>query len=87
VRERRESYSKCVVGCIPSFLLDNKKEGPRNFSSGCSLHWVNHIYLSLLYYVSSMFYFYICFILLLHDHVFLTPRTCTERLYDKIHMM
>jgi hypothetical protein len=54
-------------------LLDNKKEGPRNFSGGRSPHWVNHVYLvSLLYCVSSVFYFHICFILLLHDPVFLT---------------
>jgi hypothetical protein len=30
------------------------------------------IYVSLLYCVSSMFYFHICFILLLNDPVFLT---------------
>jgi hypothetical protein len=27
--------------------LDNKKEGPGNFSGGCSPHWVNHVYLCL----------------------------------------
>jgi hypothetical protein len=32
VRERRGSYNGCVVGCIASFFLDNKKEGPGNFS-------------------------------------------------------
>jgi hypothetical protein len=31
---------------------------------------VNHIYVSLLYCVSSVFYFRICFILFLHDPIF-----------------
>jgi hypothetical protein len=28
VRERRGSYNKCVVGCIPSFCWIIIKEGP-----------------------------------------------------------
>jgi hypothetical protein len=31
----------------PFILLDNKKEGPGNFSGGCSPQWVNHVYLCL----------------------------------------
>jgi hypothetical protein len=38
MRERRASYSGCVVGCISSFLLDNKIQGPENLSGGCSPH-------------------------------------------------
>jgi hypothetical protein len=47
VRERRGSYNGCVVGCIPSFCWIIIKEGPGNFSGGCSPHWVNHVYLCL----------------------------------------
>jgi hypothetical protein len=63
VRERRESYNGCVVGCIPSFA-DNKKEGPGNFSDGRSPHWVNHVYMCLycivylLCFISAFFLFY-----------------------------
>jgi hypothetical protein len=38
VRERRGSYTTCVVGCIPFIFIDNKKEGPDNLSSGHSTH-------------------------------------------------
>jgi hypothetical protein len=73
VRERRGSYNGCVVGCIPSFCWIIIKEGPGNFSGGRSPHWVNHIYLCLYCIVYLLvFYFHICFILLLHDPVFLT---------------
>ena len=44
----------------PFILLDNKKERPRNFYGG-------RISMSLLYCVSSMFYFHIYLILLLRD--------------------
>jgi hypothetical protein len=55
----------CVVGCIPSFL-DNNKGRTHNFSGGCSPYWVNHVYLCL-YCIYSVFYFYICFILFLYN--------------------
>ena len=48
------------------------KEGNKNFSGGRSPHWVNHISVSILYCVSSVFCFCICFILLLHSPIFLT---------------
>jgi hypothetical protein len=49
------------------------KEGPGNFSGGHSPHWVNHAYLCLYCIVYLLvFYFHICFILLLHDPIFLT---------------
>jgi hypothetical protein len=41
----------------PFILLDNKKEGPGNFSGGCSPHWVNHVYLCLYY----LYIFYVLF--------------------------
>jgi hypothetical protein len=47
VRERRGSYNECVVSCIPSFCWIIIKKGPNNFSTGCSTHWVNHVYLCL----------------------------------------
>jgi hypothetical protein len=56
----------------PFIFLDNNKEGHGNFSGGRSPHWVNHVYMSLLYCVSYLFYFCICFILFLHDTIFIT---------------
>ena len=60
-----------AVGCIPSFCWIIIKKGPGNFSGGHSPHQVNHVNLCLLYFVSSMFCFFICFILLLRGPVFL----------------
>jgi hypothetical protein len=54
-------------------LLDNKKVGLGNFSSGRSPHWVNHIYLCLYCIVYLLcFISTFVFILLLRDPVFLT---------------
>jgi hypothetical protein len=36
-----------AVGFIPSFCWIIIKEGPGNFSGGCSPHWVNHVNLCL----------------------------------------
>jgi hypothetical protein len=43
------------------------KEGTGNFSSECIPHWVNHVYLCLYFIV-----YLLCFILLLHDPIFIT---------------
>jgi len=50
------------------------KEGPDNFSSGRSPHWVNHIYMFLycIVYLMCFISTYFYFILLIHDLVFLT---------------
>jgi hypothetical protein len=53
----------------PFIFLDNKKEGPGNFSSGCSPHWVNHVFMCLycvvylLCFISAFFLFYFFVIL------------------------
>jgi hypothetical protein len=72
VRERRGSYNGCVVGCIPSFCWIIKMKD-------LEISWWTYptlgepcISVSLLYCVSSVFYFCICFILLLCDPIFLT---------------
>jgi hypothetical protein len=73
VRERRGSYIGFCCRLYPFILLDNKKEGTWQF-----LWWTyptlveprKSVY--LLYCVSSVFYFRICFILLLRGPVFLT---------------
>jgi hypothetical protein len=72
VRERRGSYNGFFCRLYPFICWIIIKEGPNNFSGGCSPHWVNHVNLSLLYCVSFVFCFRICFILLLRDPVFLT---------------
>jgi hypothetical protein len=56
-REKRGSYNRHVVGCITSLCWIIIKEGPINFSGGCSPHWVNHVYLCLYFIVYLM-----CFI-------------------------
>jgi hypothetical protein len=64
MRERRGSYSGFVVGCIPFICWIIIKEGPGNFSGGCSPHWVNHVNLCLycivylLCFVSAFVLFY-----------------------------
>jgi hypothetical protein len=40
----------------PFILIDNKKEGPVNFSSLHSPHWVNHVYLCLYFVVYLPFF-------------------------------
>jgi hypothetical protein len=39
--------------------------------------------MSLLYFVSSVFYFHICFILLLRDPIFLTKQSLVAEIKDK----
>jgi hypothetical protein len=68
VRERRGSY----IGCCrlyPFICWIIIKEGPDNFSSGRSPHWVNHVYLCLycilylLCFISAFVLFYFSAIL------------------------
>jgi hypothetical protein len=69
VRERRGSYKWVCCRLYPFILLDNKKEGPGNFSGGRSPHWVNHVYLCLycivylLCFISTFVLFYCSVIL------------------------
>jgi hypothetical protein len=48
--------------------MDNKKEGPGNFSGGRSPHWVNHVYMHLYFIV-----YLLCFISTLLFY-FIAPR-------------
>jgi hypothetical protein len=70
MRERRGSYSGCVVGCIPSFCWIIKRKDLEISLVDVAHTGEPHISVSLLYCVSSMFYFHICFILLLCDPFF-----------------
>jgi hypothetical protein len=69
VRERRGSYKWVCCRLYPFILLDNKKEGPANFSGGRSPHWVNHVYMCLycivylLCFISTFVLFYFSVIL------------------------
>ena len=54
-RENRGYYSGSSVGCVSSFLLDNRKEG-LVVRGGRSPNWVNHVYLCL-----SGFMCFVCF--------------------------
>ena len=42
VRENIGYYNRSVVGCVSSFLLDNRKEGLA-VRGGRSPNWVNHV--------------------------------------------
>ena len=57
MRERRGSYSGFLLWLYPFICWIIIKEGPGNFSSGCSPHWVNHVYLCLYCIV-----YFLCFI-------------------------
>ena len=46
MRENRGYYSRSAVGCVSSFLLDNRKEG-LVVQGGRSSNWVNHVDLCL----------------------------------------
>ena len=73
MRERRGSYRGFCCRLYPFILLDNKKEGPGNFSSGRSPHWVNHVYLCLYCIVYLLcFISAFVFIVLLRDPIFIT---------------
>jgi hypothetical protein len=71
-KKRKLEWVCCRL--YPFILLDNKKEGPANFSGGRSPHWVNHVYLCLycivylLCFISTFVLFYFS-----SDPVFLTP--------------
>ena len=85
MKERRGSYSGRVVGCILSFCWIIKRKDLE-----ISLVDVAHIgepciFVSLLYCVSSVFYFRICFILLLCGHVFLTLFTISRNVKNRRH--
>ena len=70
-KKRKLQWVCCRL--YPFILLDNKKEGPDNFSGGRSPHWVNHIYLCLYCIVYLLcFISAVIFILFLCDLVFLT---------------
>jgi hypothetical protein len=72
VRERRGSYIGCVVGCIPSFYWIIKRKD-LEISMVDVIHTGLTTYICVsMYCVSSMFYFFICLILLLCDPIFLT---------------
>ena len=72
VRERRGSYNGFCCRLYPFICWIIIKEGPGNFSSGRSPHWVNHINLCLscivcllcfisafvLFYCSAVLFFY-----------------------------
>jgi hypothetical protein len=47
VRERRGSYNGFCCRLYPFICWIIIKEGPGNFSGGCSPHWVNHVNLVL----------------------------------------
>jgi hypothetical protein len=79
VRERRGSYNGCVVGCIPSFCWIIKRKDLEFLWWTYPTLGEPHISVSLLYCVSFVFYFRICFILLLCDLVFLTHVLVLER--------
>jgi hypothetical protein len=66
-KKRKLQWVFCRLYPFISWIII--KEGPGNLFGGCSPHWVNHVYLSLL---SFVFYFHICFALLLCDPIFLT---------------
>ena len=73
MKERRGSYNGFFYRLHPFICWIIIKEGPGNFSGGCSPHWVNHVNLCLSCIVCLLcFCFCICFILLLHGPVFLT---------------
>jgi hypothetical protein len=66
-KKRKLQWVCCRL--YPFILLDNKKEGPGNFSGGRIPHWVNHIYLCLycivylLCFISTFVLFYFSTIL------------------------
>jgi hypothetical protein len=66
-KKRKLQWVCCRL--YPFILLDNKKEGPGNFSGGRSPHWVNHVYLCLycivylLCFISTFVLFYFSVIL------------------------
>jgi hypothetical protein len=72
MRERRGSYSGCVVGCIPSFCWIIKMKDLTISLVDVDTLGEPRISVSLLYCVSFVFYFHIYFILSLNDPVFLT---------------
>jgi hypothetical protein len=73
VRKRRGSYNRFCCRLYPFICWIIIKEGPGNFSGGCSPHWVNHVNLCLSCIVCLLcFVSAFVFILLLSDPVFLT---------------
>jgi hypothetical protein len=74
VRERRGSYIGFCCRLYPFIRWIIIKEGPGNFSGGCSPQWVNHVNLCLscivclLCFVSTFVYF-------------IAPRSCFSNKY------
>jgi hypothetical protein len=64
-RKKRKLQRVCCR-LYPFILLDNKNEGPGNFSGGRSPQWVNHIYLCL---------YCIVYIFFPHFFYFIAPRS------------
>jgi hypothetical protein len=69
-RKKRKLQLVCCR-LYPVILLDNKKEGPDNFSGGRSPHWVNHVSLCLYCIV-----YILCFISAFILFYFIAPRSC-----------
>jgi hypothetical protein len=59
---KKRKLQQVYCRLYPFILLDNKKEGPDNFSGGRSPHWVNHVYLCL-YCIVYIFCFISAFVL------------------------
>jgi hypothetical protein len=61
--KKKRKIQRVCCRLYPFILLDNKKEGPDNFSGGHSPHWVNHIHMCLycimylLCFISTFVYF------------------------------
>ena len=60
-RKKRNLQRVCCM-LYPFICWIIKKEGPDNFSSGCSPHWVNHIYLCI-YCIVYLLYLIYAFVL------------------------
>jgi hypothetical protein len=56
-RKKRKLHRVCFR-LYPFILLDNKKEGPGNFTGGRSPHWVNQVYMCLYCIVYFMCFIY-----------------------------
>ena len=67
MRENKGYYNGSNVGCVSSFLLDNRKEGLA-VRGGRSPNWVNHIFPRL-----SGF---MCFVCLCFPHILCVALLC-----------
>jgi hypothetical protein len=73
VRERRGSYSGHVVGCIPSFCWIIERKDLEIYLVDVAHTGEPCIYVSVLYCISSVFYFHIflfcCFAIMFLQHL------------------